>query len=86
LYFNNFFAQNNTDKILGGVILKGKIIDYDYFEASIALEDDTIIKVPFTRVSDYLGIGSTVSINTSELNYSTSNRPKIYHNNVTDFI
>ncbi|ASW42035.1 hypothetical protein [Clostridium isatidis] len=66
--------------------MKGKIIDYDYFEASVILEDDTVIKVPINKVNDYLTIGSVVKINTSELNCNTSNRPKVYHNNLTDFI
>jgi predicted transcriptional regulator len=72
--------------LLGGVILKGKIIDYDYFEASVVLEDDTIVKVPLTTVSDYLSVGTTVNLNSNDLNCTTTSKSKIYFNNITDFM
>lgn len=65
--------------------MKGKIIDYNYFEAFVALEDDTVVKVPLSQVNDYLGIGNTVNINSNNLSCNTSNKPKICQDKLVDF-
>lgn len=65
--------------------MKGKIIDYNYFEAFVALEDDTIVKVPLTQVNDYLGIGYVVNIDSNNLSHNTSNQPKMHQDKVIDF-
>ena len=65
--------------------MKGKIIDYNFFEAFIALEDDTVIKLPLNQVSSYLNIGDTINIDSNTISYSPSNRPKIIQDKLVDF-
>lgn len=65
--------------------MKGKIIDYNYFEAFVVLEDDTVVKLPLSQVNDYLGIGSVVNIDSSSLSSNSSSKPKIYQDKVVDF-
>jgi len=65
--------------------LKGKIIDYNFFEAFVALDDDTIIKIPLNQVSNYLSIGETININSSTIGSSPSNKPKIIQDKLIDF-
>ncbi len=65
--------------------MKGKIIDYNFFEAFIALDDDTIIKIPLNQVSNYLSIGDTININSSAISTSPSNKPKIIQDKLVDF-
>lgn len=88
LYFNIIFAQNNIINNLGGVILKGKIIDYSSFEAFIALADDTIIRVPLSQVSNPGCIGSTIDISSSSGSFGYCNnhtKPSIYQDKLIDF-
>ena len=65
--------------------MKGKIIDYNYFEAFVALEDDTVVKVPLSQVSDYLSIGAFVNINWNSLSCNTNSNPKITQDKLVDF-
>lgn len=65
--------------------MKGKIIDYNFFEAFVELEDDTIVKVPINQVSNYLGIGATINIDSNITSSSHSNRPKIIQDKLIDF-
>lgn len=65
--------------------MKGKIIDYNFFEAFVALEDDTIIKIPLNQVSNYLNIGDTINVDSNAISNSTSNRPKIIQDKLVDF-
>ena len=65
--------------------MKGKIIDYNFFEAFVALDDDTIVKIPLTQVSNYLNIGDTININSNISSNSPSNRPKIIQDKLVDF-
>lgn len=65
--------------------MKGKIIDYNFFEAFVALDDDTIIKIPLNQVSNYLSIGDTININSSAISSSPSNKPKIIQDKLVDF-
>lgn len=65
--------------------MKGKIIDYNFFEAFVALDDDTIIKIPLNQVSNYLNIGDTININSSAISTSPSNKPKIIQDKLVDF-
>lgn len=65
--------------------MKGKIIDYNFFEAFVALDDDTIIKIPLNQVSNYLSIGDTININSSAISASPSNKPKIIQDKLVDF-
>lgn len=65
--------------------MKGKIIDYNFFEAFVALDDDTIIKIPLNQVSNYLSIGDTININSSAISTSPSNKPKIIQDKLVDF-
>lgn len=65
--------------------MKGKIIDYNYFEAFVVLEDDTVVKVPLSDVNDYLAIGTIVNINSNSLSCSTSSKPKIIQDKLVDF-
>lgn len=65
--------------------MKGKIIDYNYFEAFVALEDDTVVKVPLTQVSDYLSVGAIVNLDSNNLSCSTSSKPKMYQDKIVDF-
>jgi len=66
--------------------LKGTIIDYNYFEALIILEDDSIVNVPLSKVSDYLSKGTSVSLNYNDISCSTSNRSKINKDKIVDFL
>ena len=66
--------------------MKGTIIDYNYFEALIVLEDDSVINLPLSKVSDYLSKGTSVSLNYNDINCSTSNRSKINKNKIVDFL
>jgi len=65
--------------------LKGKVIDYNFFEAFIALDDDTIVKIPLSQVSNYLNIGDTINIDSNISSNSPSNRPKIIQDKLVDF-
>ena len=65
--------------------MKGKIIDYNFFEAFVALDDDTIIKIPLNQVSNYLSIGDTININSSAISTSPSNKPPIIQDKLVDF-
>lgn len=65
--------------------MKGKIIDYNFFEAFVELEDDTIVKVPINQVSNYLSIGATINIDSNIISSSPSNRPKIIQDKLIDF-
>lgn len=65
--------------------MKGKIIDYNFFEAFIALDDDTVIKLPINQVSSYLNIGDTINIDSNNISYTPSNRPKIIQDKLVDF-
>lgn len=65
--------------------MKGKIIDYNYFEAFVLLEDDTVIKVPLSNVNDYLAIGTMVNINSNSLSCSNSSKQKILQDKLVDF-
>lgn len=65
--------------------MKGKIIDYNFFEAFVALEDDTIIKLPLNQVSSYLNIGDTIDIDSNSISYAPNNRPKIIQDKLVDF-
>ncbi|WP_066889619.1 hypothetical protein [Clostridium nigeriense] len=65
--------------------MKGKVIDYNFFEVFIALEDDTILKMPLNQVSNYLNIGDTINIDSNNISYSPSNRPKILQDKLIDF-
>jgi hypothetical protein len=67
------------------LFLKGKIIDYNFFEAFVELEDDTIVKIPLNQVSNYLNIGDTINIDSSSISSSPSNRPKIIQDKLVDF-
>lgn len=66
--------------------MKGTIIDYNYFEALILLEDDSVINLPLSKVSDYLSKGTSISLNYNDINCSTSNRPKINKDKIVDFL
>lgn len=66
--------------------MKGTIIDYNYFEALIVLEDDSVINLPLSKVSDYLSKGTSVSLNYNDINCSTSNRSKINKDKIVDFL
>lgn len=65
--------------------MKGKIIDYDFFEAFILLEDDSIVKIPVSKVSDYLTLGTLITFNANDLNANTSNNSKIINNGMEFF-
>jgi len=65
--------------------LKGKIIDYDFFEAFILLEDDSIAKIPISKVSDYLTVGALITFNANDLNANTSNSSRIISNGMEFF-
>lgn len=65
--------------------MKGKIIDYNFFEAFVSLEDDTIIKIPLNQVSNYLNIGDTLNIDSNTIGNSPSNKPKIIQDKLVDF-
>ena len=66
--------------------MKGTIIDYNYFEALILLEDDSVINLPLSKVSDYLSKGTSVSLNYNDINCSTSNRAKFNRDKIVDFL
>lgn len=66
--------------------MKGTIIDYNYFEALIVLEDDSVINLPLSKVSDYLSKGTSVSLNYNDINCSTGNRSKINKDKIVDFL
>lgn len=65
--------------------MKGKIIDYDFFEAFILLEDDSIVKIPVSKVSDYLTLGTLITFNANDLNANTSNNSRIISNGMEFF-
>lgn len=65
--------------------MKGKIIDYDFFEAFILLEDDSVIKLPVSRVSDYLTIGALISFDANDLNANTAHNSKVISNGMEFF-
>lgn len=65
--------------------MKGKIIDYNFFEIFVALEDDTIIKMPLNQASNYLNIGDTINIDSNIISHSPSNKPKIIQDKLVDF-
>lgn len=67
------------------LFLKGKIVDYNFFEAFVELEDDTIVKIPLNQVSNYLNIGDTINVNSTNISSSPSNRPKIIQDKLVDF-
>lgn len=66
--------------------MKGTIIDYNNFEALVVLEDDSVVNVPLSKVSDYLSRGTSVSLNYNDINCSTSNRSKINKDKIVDFL
>lgn len=66
--------------------MKGTIIDYNYFEALVVLEDDSVINLPLSKVSDYLSKGTSISLNYNDINCSTSNRAKINKDKIVDFL
>ena len=66
--------------------MKGTIIDYNYFEALVVLEDDSVVNVPLSKVSDYLSKGTSVSLNYNDINCSTSNRSKVNKDKIVDFL
>lgn len=70
---------------LGGVVLKGKIIDYDFFEAFILLEDDSVVKVPVSQVTNSLTIGALVSFDANDLNVNTGNNSRVISNGMDFF-
>ena len=65
--------------------LKGKIIDYDFFEAFVLLEDDSVIKVPVSRVTNHLTIGALISFDANDLNANTNHNSKIISNGMDFF-
>ncbi|GAB6168625.1 hypothetical protein JCM1393_10850 [Clostridium carnis] len=67
--------------------MKGKVIDYSSFEAFVALEDDTIIKVPLSDVNGYLTVGSTVNISSQSgsFGYCNNHKPGICQDKLIDF-
>lgn len=65
--------------------MKGKIIDYDFFEAFVLLEDDSIVKLPVSRVSDHLTVGSLISFDANDLNANTANNSKVISNGMEFF-
>ena len=65
--------------------MKGKIIDYDFFEAFVLLEDDTVIKLPVSKVSDYLTVGAFVSFDANDLSLNSSNNSKVISNGMEFF-
>ncbi|WP_300380016.1 hypothetical protein [Clostridium sp.] len=66
--------------------MKGTIIDYNDFEALVVLEDDSVVNVPLSKVSDYLSKGTSVSLNYNDISCSTSNRAKFNKNKIADFL
>lgn len=66
--------------------MKGTIIDYNYFEALILLEDDSVINLPLSKVSDYLSRGTSITLNYNDISCSTSNRSKINKDKIVDFL
>ena len=64
--------------------MKGKVIDYDFFEAYIVLEDDSIVKVPINSIPNYQNLGATVKIDTNTISCS-SNSPKILQDKLIDY-
>lgn len=66
--------------------MKGTIIDYNDFEALIVLEDDSVVNVPLSKVSDYLSKGTSVSLNYNDISCSTSNRSKVNKDKIVDFL
>lgn len=66
--------------------MKGTIIDYNDFEALIILEDDSVVNVPLSKVSDYLSKGTSVSLNYNDISCSTSNRSKVNQDKIVDFL
>lgn len=66
--------------------MKGTIIDYNDFEALIILEDDSVVNVPLSKVSDYLSKGTSVSLNYNDISCSTSNRSKVNKDKIVDFL
>ena len=65
--------------------MKGKIIDYNFFEAFVSLEDDTIIKIPLNQVSSYLNVGDTITIDSNSITSTPTNRPKVIQDKLVDF-
>lgn len=65
--------------------MKGTIIDYNDFEALVMLEDDSLVNVPLSKVSDYLSRGTNISLNYNDITCSTSNRSKINKDKIVDF-
>ena len=65
--------------------MKGTIIDYNDFEALIALEDDSVVNLPLSKVSDYLSKGTSVTLSYNDITCSTSNRSKINKDKLVDF-
>ncbi|MBQ6820236.1 MAG: hypothetical protein IJO26_02935 [Clostridium sp.] len=65
--------------------MKGKIIDYNFSEAFVLLEDDTIVKISLNQVSNNLNVGDTIALtSTNKCNY-TSNKPKFIQDKIVDF-
>lgn len=65
--------------------MKGKVIDYNFFEAFVALEDDTIMKMSLSQVPGYLNVGDTINIDTTSISCAPSNKPKITQDKIVDF-
>ncbi|MGG7144038.1 hypothetical protein ACQPVP_11320 [Clostridium nigeriense] len=65
--------------------MKGKIIDYNFFEAFVALEDDTIMKMPLSQIPGYLNLGDTINIDSTNVSCNPSNKPKITQDKIVDF-
>ncbi|MGL5347167.1 MAG: S1 domain-containing protein [Peptostreptococcaceae bacterium] len=53
--------------------MKGKVLDYTDFEAFVALEDDSIIRVPITEVSNFTSIGSIVNLSSHSGSFGSCN-------------
>lgn len=64
--------------------MKGKVIDYDFFEAYVLLEDDSIVKVPINSISNYQNLGTTINIDSNNISYNRNN-PKILQDKLIDY-
>ena len=65
--------------------MKGKIVDYNFSEAFVALEDDSIVILPLTEVNEALSVGSFVNININNISFNPNNKNEIIQDKLIDF-
>lgn len=64
----------------------GTVIDFNHFETFVVLEDDTVLRIPMSKVNSRIKIGSVLNLSSSILNSYSHQKTylELYQSNLLD--